>query len=146
MRLKPERNCQRHGSRWVDQTLDELGVASNKLIGGTKGSHFLTFHPRLVDALRATASMSKRPMAARCLSCRLVMRFSSARPMSRSLAIPIWRHATPAELNYLMCAVQEVFPQVSLRGDVPRNSLQRGPTTPVGGPHNASGHFTPTLA
>ena len=36
---------------WVDAALEQLGVTSPKLMGGTKGSHFVTYHPGLRQAL-----------------------------------------------------------------------------------------------
>jgi hypothetical protein len=36
---------------WVDHTLTKIDVSSRRLMGGTKGSHFLTFHPQLREAL-----------------------------------------------------------------------------------------------
>lgn len=36
---------------WVDATLARLPVASRRLMGGTKGSHFLTFHQPLTELL-----------------------------------------------------------------------------------------------
>jgi len=36
---------------WVDRTLQHLPVDARRLIGGTKGSHLLTFHPGLRRAL-----------------------------------------------------------------------------------------------
>ena len=36
---------------WVDRTLAQLDVITRQLIGGTKGSHFLTFHRPLAEAL-----------------------------------------------------------------------------------------------
>src|SRR5437773_7200485 len=37
---------------WVDQALARLPVASARLMGGTKGSHFLTYHAGLKELLR----------------------------------------------------------------------------------------------
>ena len=36
---------------WVDHTLRSLGMTENRLMGGTKGSHFITGHPRLQELL-----------------------------------------------------------------------------------------------
>lgn len=36
---------------WVDETLERLHVPSERLMGGTKGSHFFTFHDRLRKSL-----------------------------------------------------------------------------------------------
>src|SRR5262245_17821215 len=37
---------------WVDSALASLPVPSRRLMGGTKGSHFLTFQPRLAELLK----------------------------------------------------------------------------------------------
>ena len=36
---------------WVDWTLQELKIDAPRLMAGTKGSHFVTYHPALVAAL-----------------------------------------------------------------------------------------------
>jgi len=99
---------------WVDHTLDELGISSEKLIGGTKGSHFVTFHPGLVELLDGDGiyveAADGRPV--------FILPFGDAvlvgttdEPFSGD---PDTARATPAELRYLIEAVQSVFPQIAL--------------------------------
>ena len=40
---------------WVDETLRRLEIPSERLMGGTKGSHFVTAHPALAEALGGRA-------------------------------------------------------------------------------------------
>ena len=71
---------------WVDDTLADLGVRSKPLIGGTKGSHFVTFREDSSSCWAAMASMPRRMTAGRCLCFPSREAFSSAPPMSRSQA------------------------------------------------------------
>ncbi|MEX2138492.1 MAG: glycerol-3-phosphate dehydrogenase/oxidase [Pirellulales bacterium] len=99
---------------WADLTLSELGVPSKKLLGGTKGSHFVTFHRELVELLDGNGVYAEaadgRPV--------FILPFGEAvlvgttdEPFDGD---PDTARATPAELRYLMAAVHEVFPQVTL--------------------------------
>jgi glycerol-3-phosphate dehydrogenase len=99
---------------WVDHTLDELGIPSEKLIGGTKGSHFVTFRRDLVELLDGSGvyveAADGRPI--------FILPFGDAvligttdEPFSGD---PDTARATPAELRYLIDAVNLVFPQVAL--------------------------------
>ncbi len=45
---------------WVDRTLAALKMPSPRLIGGTKGSHFLTYHPGLRDRLAGRGRFDRR--------------------------------------------------------------------------------------
>ncbi|MBX7167550.1 MAG: glycerol-3-phosphate dehydrogenase/oxidase [Pirellulales bacterium] len=46
---------------WVDFTLSELRITQRKFMGGTKGSHFLTYHPGLRAALGDGAIYAEAP-------------------------------------------------------------------------------------
>jgi glycerol-3-phosphate dehydrogenase len=99
---------------WVDHTLDELGVASEKLIGGTKGSHFVTFRRDLVDLLDGNGvyveASDGRPV--------FILPFGDAVLVGTTdeqfSGDPDKARATQAELRYLIDAVHLVFPQVAL--------------------------------
>jgi glycerol-3-phosphate dehydrogenase len=99
---------------WVDLTLKQLDIASEKLMGGTKGSHFITFHEGLRQALGDQALYAEaedgRPIFILPFGeCVLVgttdLPFSG--PPQDALA-------TDAELDYLIAAVNIIMPQVEL--------------------------------
>lgn len=46
---------------WVDQTLARLAIPSQRLMGGTKGSHFFTWHGGLAEALRGSGLYAEAP-------------------------------------------------------------------------------------
>lgn len=46
---------------WVDETLARLPVPSPRLMGGTKGSHFFTWHAGLADALQGSGLYAEAP-------------------------------------------------------------------------------------
>lgn len=100
---------------WVDQTLQRLGVASERLMGGTKGSHFLTLHAGLRAALDrggvyAEASDGRPvfllPLGPYCLIG------TTDLPLEQDPSEVV---AAPFELEYLRAAVRDVFPHVDLQ-------------------------------
>ena len=99
---------------WVDTTLSELGVPSEKLLGGTKGSHFVTFHPELAQLLDRNGIYAEaadgRPVFLLPFG-EAVLVGTTDEPFAGD---PDTARATPAELQYLMDAVHGVFPQVTL--------------------------------
>jgi len=99
---------------WVDLTLKELGIASDKLMGGTKGSHFITFHDGLRQALGDQALYAEaedgRPI--------FILPFGDS-VLVGTTDIPFSGRpeeavASDAELDYLVAAVNEIMPQVRL--------------------------------
>ena len=50
---------------WVDHTLAQMHVESKRLMGGTKGSHFLTSHARCANCSAAAQSTLKPATAGR---------------------------------------------------------------------------------
>jgi len=99
---------------WVDLTLQELGVASPRLMGGTKGSHFITFHDGLRGALGDQALYAEaedgRPI--------FILPFGDS-VLVGTTDIPFSGRpedalASDAELDYLIAAVNEFMPQVGL--------------------------------
>jgi glycerol-3-phosphate dehydrogenase len=99
---------------WLDHTLDELGVKSEKLIGGTKGSHFVTFRRQLVELLGGDGvyveAADGRPVFILPLGDAVLVG-TTDEPFTGD---PDTARATAVELRYLMGAVQSVFPQVTL--------------------------------
>ena len=98
---------------WVDRHARELGVPSKPLVGGTKGSHFVTYHRGLVDSLRGDGIYAEasdgRPV--------FILPFGDGalvgttdEPFSGD---PDSARASPAELEYLIDAVHQVFPQIA---------------------------------
>src|SRR6185369_2773525 len=104
---------------WVDLTLQQLHVSSQRLMGGTKGSHFFTTHARLRDALNGKAIYGEaddgRPVFILPL-CAGTLIGTTDVPFEGDPAAAL---ATEDELNYLLGVVNEVLPQVRLtRSDV----------------------------
>lgn len=102
---------------WVDQTLAQLPTPSRRLMGGTKGSHLLTHHPRLRELLGGsgvyTEARDGRPV--------FVL------PMGEATLIgttdipfegdPASASASEEEVAYLLSVVADVFPDVGLTRD-----------------------------
>jgi glycerol-3-phosphate dehydrogenase len=104
---------------WVDQTLLRLPVASRQLMGGTKGSHFLTFKPQLAELLAGhgiyTEASDGRPV--------FILPFLDGTLVGTTdipfQGDPTTAVATEEELSYLLAAVNEVLPDAGLtRGDI----------------------------
>lgn len=102
---------------WGDLTLDELNVTSPKLFGGTKGSHFLTYHTGLRESLGETG------IYAEAADGRLVF----VLPFGHAVLVgttdvrfnenPGEAVATDEELSYLIDMVNDLFEDVSLTTD-----------------------------
>ena len=123
---------------WVDRTLAALHVPSKPLMGGTKGSHFITYHEllrrRLSDRAMYVEAADGRPV--------FVLPFGEGTlvgttdlPFSDDPATAI---ATPEELRYLVDAVNELFPDLRLTTDDVAQHYSgvrplpaAGPTTPA---------------
>ena len=104
---------------WVDSALARLPLPSHRLMGGTKGSHFLTYQPRLVGTLQGqgvyTEARDGRPVfLLPFLDGTLVG--TTDIPFEGDPATAI---ATEDELQYLIEVVNDNFPDASLqRGDI----------------------------
>ena len=104
---------------WVDTTLRRLGISTDRLMGGTKGSHFVTSSPHLREALGGEAIYAEasdlRPVFLLPLGNNsLVGTTDIAFDGSPQDAL-----ASEDELSYLIDAVNHVLPQVELvRKDV----------------------------
>jgi glycerol-3-phosphate dehydrogenase len=102
---------------WVDDSLARLPVPSRRLMGGTKGSHFITRQPRLAELLGGhgvyTEASDGRPV--------FVLPFQGGTlvgttdiPYSSDPAAAV---ATDEEIDYLLAAVREIFPDCGLSRD-----------------------------
>jgi glycerol-3-phosphate dehydrogenase len=102
---------------WVDRTLQRLQIASPRLIGGTKGSHFLTWHAGLRDELRGQAVYAEaadgRPIFLLPLGAGTLVGTTDI-PYDGDPADAV---ATNEELDYLLAAVQRLLPQCDVTRD-----------------------------
>ncbi|HEY2411019.1 MAG TPA: FAD-dependent oxidoreductase [Pirellulaceae bacterium] len=105
---------------WVDATLARLPAESRRLMGGTKGSHFLTFQPRLAELLRGqgvyTEARDGRPV--------FLLPFTNGGTLVGTTDIPFQGDpadvtATEDELSYLLSVVNDTFPTADVtRSDI----------------------------
>lgn len=104
---------------WVDHTLEKLQVPSRRLMGGTKGSHFLTANKHLRHALGDHGLYAEaadgRPV--------FILPFGELSLVGTTdlhfEGDPADAVATEAELDYLLDAVNTILPDASLtRGDI----------------------------
>jgi glycerol-3-phosphate dehydrogenase len=99
---------------WVDLTLESLAIPSKRLIGGAKGSHFLTTHERLQRLLAGNAVYAEaddgRPFFILPLGEQILVGTTDI-PFSGRPSDAV---ATPEELQYLVRSVNELFPGLGL--------------------------------
>lgn len=104
---------------WVDTTLAQLQFPSRRLMGGTKGSHFVTYEPALRRALGDGGVYAEahdgRPV--------FLLPFGPATVVGTTdlpfTGDPADAVASYEELDYLIQATRTVFPHISLSsGDV----------------------------
>ncbi|MCE9548626.1 MAG: FAD-dependent oxidoreductase [Planctomycetia bacterium] len=99
---------------WVDLTLQELKVATAKLMAGTKGTHFITFHAGLRQALAGQSIYVEaddgRPMFVLPFGPAVLVGTTDIPHTGR----PELALASDEELDYLVNGVNHVFPQVKL--------------------------------
>ena len=124
---------------WVDLTLAELDVITRPRIGGTKGSHFLTFHPQLAAALGGQGVYAEaedgRPVFVLPWD-RGTLVGTTDIPFTGDPADTV---ATDAELDYLVGVVRQLFPQIALtRADVHLHYAGVRPLPQTGGGTPAS--------
>jgi glycerol-3-phosphate dehydrogenase len=102
---------------WVDQTLVDLSIPARPLIGGTKGSHIVTWQPRVRallggDAVYAEAADGRPVFVLPCRDATLIgttdRRFEGA---------PESAVASPEEIDYLLDTVNHVLPDAKLTAD-----------------------------
>ncbi len=104
---------------WVDLTLEQLNADSRRLIGGTKGSHFLTFHQRLYKALDGRALYAEaedgRPVFVLPLGDGVLVGTTDI-PFDGDPADAL---ASDEEVDYLLDVVHRLMPQIRIeRGDI----------------------------
>lgn len=104
---------------WVDQTLTRLQISSRRLIGGTKGSHLVSFHNGLRDALNDRGIYAEaadgRPIFVLPLSGATLIGTTDL-PFTGDPSSAV---ATDPEIEYLLGVVNQVFPQFGLtRSDI----------------------------
>lgn len=102
---------------WGDRTLRQLGVESPRLFGGTKGSHFITYHAGIREALggRGVYAEADDGRLVFVLPYRegvLVGTTDECFDQSPEAAV-----ATDGEIDYLLELVDELFPGVGLSRD-----------------------------
>lgn len=104
---------------WVDETLRRLHLPSGQLVGGTKGSHFVTFNARLRTALRGggiyTEAEDGRPI--------FILPFGEGSLIGTTdlpfQGDPANAVASDLELDYLVAAVNRNFLDAKLsRADI----------------------------
>lgn len=99
---------------WVDRTLARLPVPSPPLMGGTKGSHFLTFHRPLVESLAGKGVYAEardgRPVFVLPLGEGALVGTTDI-PFTGDPAEAV---ASEEELAYLLELVNELFPHAGL--------------------------------
>ena len=102
---------------WVDLTLQTLAIPSKRLIGGTKGSHFLTSNERLRRSLGGNAVYAEaddgRPFFILPLGEQILIGTTDIPYSGR----PSDAVATPEELEYLVRSVNELFEGLQLSVD-----------------------------
>ncbi len=102
---------------WVDATLRQLHASSPQLMGGTKGSHLVTFHAGLRAALGEagiyTEAADGRPVFLLPLGEAALVGTTDL-PYSGDPADAV---ASDAEIDYLIAAVNQVLPGVRLARD-----------------------------
>ncbi len=100
-----------------DLTLEQVEIPSPRLMGGTKGSHIVTFNQKLIEALGEQGIYSEASDG------RLVfiLPFGNSTLIGttdvREAGNPLEAVASPEELDYLVGMVNMVFPQVGLTRD-----------------------------
>src|SRR5581483_2471607 len=96
-------------------TLARLPSPSRRLMGGTKGSHFLTYQPRLAELLKGqgvyTEARDGRPVFLLPF-CDGTLVGTTDIPFEGDPATAV---PTEQELEYLMAVVADIFPSAGLR-------------------------------
>jgi glycerol-3-phosphate dehydrogenase len=99
---------------WVDDTLARLPITSPRLMGGTKGSHFLTYHQPLAELLAGkglyTEARDGRPVFLLPLAGGTFVGTTDI-PFDGDPATAV---ATEQELEYLIAVVNDIFPDARL--------------------------------
>ncbi|WP_164102630.1 glycerol-3-phosphate dehydrogenase/oxidase [Candidatus Laterigemmans baculatus] len=104
---------------WVDRTLERLHVPSERLMGGTQGSHFFTRHPKLIERLAGRGLYGEaedgRPVFVLPLAGGVLVGTTDL-PYEGDPADAV---ASEEELQYLLRLVNQMFPEIALeRSDI----------------------------
>jgi glycerol-3-phosphate dehydrogenase len=103
---------------WVDQTLQSLGVSSNRLMAGTKGSHFVTYNAQLHQLLAGRAVYTEAADSRPIFILPFNLPFGGGTLVGTTDEPFIGDAATAVptqhELEYLVAAVNEVFSDLQL--------------------------------
>jgi glycerol-3-phosphate dehydrogenase len=102
---------------WGDRTLEALGLRERQLFAGTKGSHLFTNHPSLITALNgngiyAEADDGRLIFILPCAAGVLIGTTDDPYAGDPGDAV-----STPADVDYLLEMVNDVFPEVHLTVD-----------------------------
>ncbi|MDA0284616.1 MAG: FAD-dependent oxidoreductase, partial [Planctomycetota bacterium] len=125
---EPTRNAATHRSieptiiinatgAWGDRTLEAIGVHERQLFAGTKGSHLFTTYAPLIKALNGNGIYSEAHdgRLVFILPCAAgVLIGTTDDPYSGDPGEAV---STPADVDYLVQMVNEVFPGVALTAD-----------------------------
>jgi glycerol-3-phosphate dehydrogenase len=99
---------------WVDETLERLHVSSNRLMGGTKGSHLFTFNRQLREALKGQGIYAEaedgRPIFITPLADTVLIG-TTDEPFTGP---PENARTTDQERDYLLDSVNAILPDVRL--------------------------------
>ena len=102
---------------WVDETLQRLHVPSNRLMGGTKGSHIFTFNPRLRELLGGDGIYAEAPDGRPIFITPLDQTVLIGTTDERFEGPPEKAVATQHEIAYLLDAVNGILPDAKLTPD-----------------------------
>ena len=102
---------------WGDLTLDELSVPAPPLFGGTKGSHFVTYQSKLLEAVGPHGVYAEADDGRLVFILPMTGGVMVGTTDERFEANPDDAIASEPELDYLIGMVNELFPQVSLSRD-----------------------------
>lgn len=100
-----------------DLTLQQVEIPSPRLMGGTKGSHIVTFNQKLREALGSKAIYSEASDGRLVFILPFGISTLIGTTDVRVDGNPLDVTATPEELEYLVGMVNMVFPQVNMTTD-----------------------------
>jgi len=102
---------------WVDLTLSTLHLPSKRLMGGTKGSHLVSWNERLREALNGDGLYAEAPDGRPVF----VLPFGDATLIGttdlRYQGDPADAVATQDEIDYLVSTVNELMPEIRFTAD-----------------------------
>lgn len=109
-------NC---AGAWVDEALHGLQIESPRCMGGTKGSHLVTFHPALQSALGGQAIYAEAPDGRPLFLLPFLGGVLVGTTDLRFEGSPAGAVADDNEVAYLLEAIRGIFPSAGLdEGDI----------------------------